>query len=208
MVSAGRILRKIEDSDGTLDACKEIRRGLRGRRINAFRSRGFGHVRKYTPVALLRKAAFLRDSDGTLNACKEIWRGLRGRRINAFRLRGFGHVREYTPVALLHKAAFLRATSQASTARLPPRGRFREKTRYLGLSWLSEISRFFNITLSVFSELAVFAARFFCMGSFLCSYVYMKNRVRLMRTEEDGNENMGHFVSVGARLASLPRGEM
>ena len=28
-----------------------------------------------------------------------------------------------------------------------------------------------------------------------------------MRTEEDGNENMGHFVSVGARLAPLPRWE-
>ena len=27
-----------------------------------------------------------------------------------------------------------------------------------------------------------------------------------MRTEEDGNENMEHFVSVGARLAPLPRG--
>ena len=34
--------------------------GLRGRRINAFRSRGFGHVREYTPVALIHKAAFLR----------------------------------------------------------------------------------------------------------------------------------------------------
>ena len=34
----------------------------------------------------------------------------------------------------------------------------------------------------------------------------MKNRVRLMRTEEDVNENEGHFVSVKARLASLPRG--
>ena len=51
--------------------------------------------------------------------------GLRGRRINAFRLRGFGHVRGYTPVALHRKAAFLRATSQASTARRPPRGRLR-----------------------------------------------------------------------------------
>ena len=40
--------------------------------MNAFRLRGFGHVREYTPVALLCKAAFLRDSDGTLNACKEI----------------------------------------------------------------------------------------------------------------------------------------
>ncbi len=27
-----------------------------------------------------------------------------------------------------------------------------------------------------------------------------------MRTEEDGNENMEHFVSVSTRLASLPRG--
>ena len=43
------------------------------------------------------------------------------------------------------------------------------------------------------------------MGSFLRSYKYGKIRVRLMRTEEDGNENMEHFVSVGARLASLPR---
>ena len=42
------------------------------------------------------------------------------------------------------------------------------------------------------------------MGSFLRSYKYGKIRVRLMRTEGDGNENEGHFVSVGARLASLP----
>ena len=27
-----------------------------------------------------------------------------------------------------------------------------------------------------------------------------------MRTEEDGNENEGRFVSVGARVATLPRG--
>ena len=53
--------------------------------------------------------------------------GLRGWSINAFRSLGFGHVRGYTPVALLRKAAFLRATSQASTARQPPRGGFREK---------------------------------------------------------------------------------
>ena len=39
---------------------RRFREGLRGRRINAFRSRGFGHVREYTPVALLHKAAFLR----------------------------------------------------------------------------------------------------------------------------------------------------
>ena len=35
----------------------------------------------------------------------------------------------------------------------------------------------------------------------------MKIRVRLMRTEEDVNEDEEHFVHVGARLASLPRGE-
>ena len=29
----------------------------------------------------------------------------------------------------------------------------------------------------------------------------MKNRVRLMRTKEDGNENEGHFVSVKARIS-------
>ena len=45
----------------------------------------------------------------------------------------------------------------------------------------------------------------FCMGSFPRSYEYGKIRVRLMRTEGDGNENEGHFVSVGARLAVLPR---
>ena len=44
------------------------------------------------------------------------------------------------------------------------------------------------------------------MGSFWRSYEYMKIRVRLMRTEEDGNENEGHFVSVEARVASLSRG--
>ncbi len=44
------------------------------------------------------------------------------------------------------------------------------------------------------------------MGSFLRSYECVKIRVRLMRTKEDGNENEGHFVSVKARLASLPRG--
>ena len=39
----------------------------------------------------------------------------------------------------------------------------------------------------------------FCMGSFPRSYEYGKIRVRLMRTEGNGNENEGHFVSVGAR---------
>ena len=34
----------------------------------------------------------------------------------------------------------------------------------------------------------------------------MKIRVRLMRTEEDVNENEEHFVHIGARLALLPRG--
>ena len=46
----------------------------------------------------------------------------------------------------------------------------------------------------------------FCMGSFPRSYAYGKIRVRLMRTEGNGNENEGHFVSVGARVATLPRG--
>ena len=46
----------------------------------------------------------------------------------------------------------------------------------------------------------------FCMGSFPRSYEYGKIRVRLMRTEEDVNENEEHFVHVGARLAPLPRG--
>ena len=44
------------------------------------------------------------------------------------------------------------------------------------------------------------------MGSFLRSYECVKIRVRLMRTEEDVNENEEHFVSVEARLASLSRG--
>ena len=44
------------------------------------------------------------------------------------------------------------------------------------------------------------------MGSFLRSYVCVKIRVRLMRTEEDVNENEEHFVHVSARLASLSRG--
>ena len=44
------------------------------------------------------------------------------------------------------------------------------------------------------------------MGSFLRSYECVKIRVRLMRTEEDVNENEEHFVHVGARLAPLPRG--
>ena len=48
--------------------------------------------------------------------------------------------------------------------------------------------------------------RVFCLGGISRSYEYMKIRVRLMRTEEDMNENDGHFVSVKARLASLPRG--
>ena len=43
------------------------------------------------------------------------------------------------------------------------------------------------------------------MGSFQRSYKYGKIRVRLMRTEEDVNENEEHFVSVGARLVALPR---
>ena len=47
----------------------------------------------------------------------------------------------------------------------------------------------------------------FCLDSFLRSYVCAKIRVRLMRTEEDVNENRAHFVHVSARLASLPRGE-
>ena len=44
------------------------------------------------------------------------------------------------------------------------------------------------------------------MGGIPRSYEYMKIRVRLMRTEEDVNENEEHFVHVGARLAPLPRG--
>ena len=47
---------------------------------------------------------------------------------------------------------------------------------------------------------------FFCICSSPHSYEYMKIRVRLMRTEEDVNENREHFVHVGARLASLSRG--
>ena len=40
------------------------------------------------------------------------------------------------------------------------------KTRYLGLSWLSEISRFFYIRLSVFAELAVAAVDFIAWVAF------------------------------------------
>ena len=138
---------------------------MRGRRINAFRLRGFGHVRGYTPVALLHKAAFLRDSDGTLNACKEIWKGLRGRRINAFRSRGFGHVRKYTPVALLHKAAFLRATSQASTARQSPRGGL-AKNAIFGTFALSEISRFLILHGDIFCGLLCAVSGFFSEATF------------------------------------------
>ena len=32
----------------------------------------------------------------------------------------------------------------------------------------------------------------------------MKNRVRLIRPEEDGNENEGHFVSVGGASRFAP----
>ena len=131
--------------------------------------------------------------------------GLRGWRINAFRSRGFGHVREYTSVALLRKAAFLRATSQASTARQPPRGRFREKTRYLGLSRCPKYRVFLYYVVCVCGACCG-CGGFYCMGSFLRSYECVKIRVRLMRTEEDVNENGEHFVHVGARLASLSRG--
>ena len=81
-----------------------------------------------------------------------------------------------------------------------------DKTRYLGRSWLSEISRFFILQGDVFCGLRRVRSEFFRLGSFLCSYEYMKIRVRLMRTEEDVNENEEHFVHVGARLAPLPRG--
>ena len=64
---------------------------------------------------------------------------------------------------------------------------------------------FFYITWSVFAEL-ICRKQIFCLYGFLRSYAYGKIRVRLMRTEGDGNENEGHFVSVGARLAALPRG--
>ena len=81
-----------------------------------------------------------------------------------------------------------------------------DKTRYLGLLRLSEISRFFILQGDVFCGLRRVRSEFFRLGSFLCSYEYMKIRVRLMRTEEDVNENGEHFVHVGARLASLSRG--
>ena len=81
-----------------------------------------------------------------------------------------------------------------------------DKTRYLGLSWLSEISRFFYITWWCFLRSLLRLRRVFCLGGIPRSYEYMKIRVRLMRTEEDVNENEEHFVHVGARVASLPRG--
>ena len=65
---------------------------------------------------------------------------------------------------------------------------------------------FFILQGDVFCGLRRVRSEFFRLGSFLCSYEYMKIRVRLMRTEEDVNENRAHFVHVGARLASLPRG--
>ena len=63
---------------------------------------------------------------------------------------------------------------------------------------------FFYITWSVFAEL-ICRKQIFCLYGFPRSYEYGKIRVRLMRTEGDGNENEGHFVSVGARLAALRR---
>ena len=45
------------------------------------------------------------------------------------------------------------------------------------------------------------------MGSFLCSYEYMKIRVRLMRTEEDVNENRSiSFPSGRGSLRSRAEG--
>ena len=70
-----------------------------------------------------------------------------------------------------------------------------DKTRYLGRSWLSEISRFFILQGDVFCGLRRVRSEFFRLGSFLCSYEYMKIRVRLMRTREDVNENRGVFRS-------------
>ena len=128
---------------------------------------------------------------------------MRGRRINAFRSLGFGHVREYTPVALLHKAAFLRATLQASTARLAAR-EILDKNAIFGTFMGVRNIAFFYITWSVFAEL-ICRKQIFCLYGFPRSYEYGKIRVRLMRTEEDVNENEGHFVSVGARLVALPR---
>ena len=86
---------------------------------------------------------------------------MRGRRINAFRSRGFGHVREYTPVALHRKAAFLRATSQASTARQPPRGRFGEKRDIWDFRAVRNIAFFAYYMVVLFAELATVAAGFF-----------------------------------------------
>ncbi len=81
-----------------------------------------------------------------------------------------------------------------------------DKTRYLGLSCCPKYRVFFILQGDVFCGLRRVRGEFFRLGSFLCSYEYMKIRVRLMRTEEDENENEEHFVHVGARLASLPRG--
>ena len=81
-----------------------------------------------------------------------------------------------------------------------------DKTRYLGRSWLSEISRFFILRCLCLRSLLRLRRFFFCLGSIPRSYEYMKIRVRLMRTEEDVNENRGVFRSRRARLALLPRG--
>ena len=78
-----------------------------------------------------------------------------------------------------------------------------DKTRYLGRSWLSEISRFFILRCLCLRSL-LRLRRFFRLGSFLCSYEYGKIRVRLMRTREDVNENRGVFRSRRGAARSAP----
>ena len=81
-----------------------------------------------------------------------------------------------------------------------------DKTRYLGLSRCPKYRVFLILHGDIFCGVRRVRSEFFRLGSFLCSYEYMKIRVRLMRTEEDVNENEEHFVHVGARVASLSRG--
>ena len=81
-----------------------------------------------------------------------------------------------------------------------------DKTRYLGLSCCPKYRVFCILHGDVFCGL-LRLRRIFCLGGIPRSYECVKIRVRLMRTEEDVNENRAHFVHVSARLASLPRGE-
>ena len=70
------------------------------------------------------------------------------------------------------------------------------KTRYLGLSRCPKYRVFLILHGDIFCGV-LRLRRVFCLGGISRSYEYMKIRVRLMRTEEDVNENEEHFVHVG-----------